>query len=527
MDEVTLVYGAGFLTLRKSESLIAVKPRDSRAFGREEGLWAGPGFRGMTQVGRLGNFSIVRVSDGRRMMESRLDNFRETWQVLAGSHVYHTSDDEVPFVPTGSLMVRFREGVSAEEGQATLARHSLIVSEARDERTLIVVVTHRSVNPLKIAKDLQEEPGVALAEPDLLTPVELLTAPVLLDELAREQWHLKNTGEIRGSSMGLKREADARIVEAWEVLGNLGSRDVVVTILDNGVDLEHSDFRGHDKIFRPWSFDRGDARPEPGLERDDAHGTACAGVAVAEADKAGVMGAAPGCRLMPIQWHDRGELSDGRLEAWFDYARTRGAWIVSCSFKARAAKHELSTRQREAIQRCAQEGREGLGCVVCFGAGNDDRDVAEPDNSYRNPFALLEEVVTVSASTSMDERACYSNFGASIDVCAPSDGCGGHGILTTDRTGGRYDYDRYVYAGYATGDFYRRFGGTSSACALVAGVCGLILSANPKLTAGEVKEILRETAREIDGQDEHSPHFGYGCVHARAAVEEALRRLPL
>ena len=82
--------------------------------------------------------------------------------------------------------------------------------------------------------------------------------------------------------------------------------------------------------------------------------------------------------------------------------------------------------------------------------------------------------------------------------------------------------------GYAAGDYSFTFAGTSSACPLVAGVCALILAATPSLNGKQVREILKRTARRI-GRDEdyepdgHSPHFGYGCVDAEAAVKEAAR----
>jgi hypothetical protein len=80
-----------------------------------------------------------------------------------------------------------------------------------------------------------------------------------------------------------------------------------------------------------------------------------------------------------------------------------------------------------------------------------------------------------------------------------------------DRRPGRQGYD---------------FGGTLSACPLVAGICALVLTANPPLTAEDVKNLLKETARKIgDGcVNNHSLNFGYGCVDAESAVRRALSR---
>jgi subtilisin-like proprotein convertase family protein len=107
----------------------------------------------------------------------------------------------------------------------------------------------------------------------------------------------------------------------------------------------------------------------------------------------------------------------------------------------------------------------------------------------------------------------------------------GLGILTTDRIS---------VAGYNTSNFSADFGGTSSAAPVVAGVAALVLSANPNLTAQEVKRILQETADKIVDRDAdpqlglqlgtydvngYSQWFGYGKVNAFKAVQAAAQRL--
>jgi subtilisin-like proprotein convertase family protein len=161
-------------------------------------------------------------------------------------------------------------------------------------------------------------------------------------------------------------------------------------------------------------------------------------------------------------------------------------------------------------------------------------------------------VITVSASTSLNKKAIYSNWGAEVSVCAPSNnappGIGlpeagylftppeiqvpirGLGIVTTDRLGAE---------GYDPGDFTTSFGGTSSACPVVAGVAALILSVNPDLTAAEVKQILQQTADKIVDTDPdpqlglrkgtyevggRCDWFGYGKVNAFRAVQAAMQR---
>ena len=108
----------------------------------------------------------------------------------------------------------------------------------------------------------------------------------------------------------------------------------------------------------------------------------------------------------------------------------------------------------------------------------------------------------------------------------------GRGIVTTD-------HEPFGEGFTSNNRWTDRFGGTSSACPLVAGVAALVLSANPDLTAAEVKDVLQSTADKIvdptpdpvlgmtegdyDGAG-HSLWFGHGKVNAAAAVAEAARR---
>jgi subtilisin family serine protease len=160
--------------------------------------------------------------------------------------------------------------------------------------------------------------------------------------------------------------------------------------------------------------------------------------------------------------------------------------------------------------------------VVVFAAGNENRDIDDAQGRSVNGFAIHPNVIAVAASTSRDERSDYSNFGKAISVCAPSDGAGGHGVLTTDVTGDR---------GYNQTDYAYDFGGTSSACPLVAGIAALVLTVAPSLRAEEVKDLLQRTARRIGVASDfdangHSKQFGFGVVNAVDAVKNAVRLAP-
>ena len=517
---IRLKYGDSELSFEKSPDTIGLKPFAQHQLPQVRRMLES---QGISPEAGLGSFQLARVASNE--METALDELRERPLVRTGSHVYYTSQDAVPFVPTGELRVLFHEGTSTSEMQQVVGDLSLQIVEARSPLDYVLRTTRASDNPIKTCAQLQEYGSlVKIAEPDLVTPASLYSFIMPADPLLGRQWHLENLGQIQGSRLGLKAGADARVVAAWRRAQSLGSPSVVVAVIDDGFDLAHPDVGGRTKVVAPRDFTRGNASPLPDF--GDWHGTACAGVAVGNANGVGIVGAAPGCRLMPVRWGE--SIDDRQIESWFAHVRTQGAAVVSCSWGVTAQNFVLSSRQSEAIRRCAREGRGGKGCVIVFAAGNENRDVNNPAGNSVCGFAIHPDVIAVAASNSLDGKAHYSNFGKEISICAPSSGAGGWGITTADVRGRSTDPQtgRLAESGYDSGDFTQTFGGTSSATPLVAGICGLILSVKPELTAKEVKALLEQTARKIGPSAAYvngrSVQFGAGCVNAQAAIEQLM-----
>lgn len=522
-DKVNIRYGDSDLSLAKSDELIAVKPRPGVAFDGVRRLSGVPA----VELGNLGGFRLVKLTDPAANSTAEvIEALRHDSTVAHASEVFYTSDDRVPFVPTGQLYVVVQPGADKDALETLFEKHALNIVEARDEGEFILQITPKSPSAMTVVQDLQSQPAlIKIAEPDLATFGELKTVSGFAlpsDELLSDQWHLENRGKHYGTTVGFKEGADARVVRAWNAARTFGYPNVIVAVIDDGFDLAHPDLGGSSKVVAPFDFTRNTSAPTPDWETQDWHGTACAGVAVGTANGKGILGAAPGCRLMPVRWGT--DLSDVQIERWFGWVSKQGAWVVSCSWGAAANVFKLSSRMLKAITKCAKNGRGGLGTVICFAAGNDNHDVNDLPRSL-DGFAIHPDVIAVAACNSRDRRSDYSNFGKEIWIAAPSSGAGGWGITTSDVTG-TYVTGGYVYPnGYAAGDYTAEFGGTSSACPLVAGICALILSVRPDLTAQQVREILRDTARRIGGDHDttgHSTKFGYGCVDAEAAVRATL-----
>lgn len=513
--------GGERFTLAKADSLFAVKKRPRAARGSlaaaAEDPQAIPGLEFQPAESQR-DIEVYRVAEGsldKAMKVLRAQSPDIDWC----AHVYHMpGDPKGLMIPLDSIYVEFKPDADPKAINRLLATHKLELMPAEGDNPnafLLKLTSESTANPIKIANALAALGHVELAEPDFAMKMQLFLH-IPTDPRFRDQWHLENRG-----GFGLTAGADVAAPAAWDL--TRGDRSVVVAVMDDGVQISHPDFSSPGKIVAPRDFGQNDFDPSPAAI-DDNHGTACAGVAVADENGIGVVGLAPNCALMPIR--TSGMISNQTIQALFDYATTSGADVISCSWGVAADFFTLSTPMIESIRRAAQNGRNGRGCVVLFAAGNEDRPVDGFDGAtrVRSGFAIHPDVIAVAASNSNDVRSHYSNFGAQIWVCAPSSGSGGRRIVTTDRTGS---------AGYQTGDYttVNGFGGTSSSTPLVAGLCGLILSVNPDLTSGEVREILRDTARKIDpgsgnyDVNGHSDLYGFGRVDAFLAVQEAQRRL--
>lgn len=527
---LNLRYGSGSLALNKSSTLAAVHSGSLLQHAAENQIASRSGSYQIRNRSDLGNIRTLGAGTRRdsKSFESTIDRLLRPAEI---TNVYHSSPDMVPFVPTGTVYLEFHETADEQTRNDLITRHHLKLVRREFDGGLTLRADDHRLDAVEVCTALQQEPSVRIAEPDLSTEGEVKGFAAPNDALIDHEWYLENTGRNGGEASDLKAGADARVIAAWRLLQGLGSLDVVIGIIDDGFDLSHPDLAA--RSVHPWDFARNAANvsPEPNLTSPQSgnwHGTACAGIAIGAAGAGNIVGAAPGCSWIPVRWSS---LEPIEIAKWFDYMRERGASIVSCSWGARATNYPLSTRVAKAISRCATEGREGKGSIIVFAAGNEGRDVNDPAHNSVNGFAVHPDVVAVGASDSLDEHASYSNTGKEIWICAPSSSDSGRGVTTADVTGEFIDSIGATRPlGYVPGDYNEHFGKTSSSCPLVAGICGLVLSANPGLTAAECREILKQTARRIGDPgsydaDGHSRLFGYGCVHAEAAVAEANTRL--
>ncbi|MEQ8764623.1 MAG: S8 family serine peptidase [Planctomycetota bacterium] len=412
-------------------------------------------------------------------------------------------DEEAPERKCRSLLESYGLTVKRELGYAA---HAYFVQAAEGTGSKI----------FDIGEKLLEEPMVQLCHPELVRPVSRRQA-------FPQQWHLKDA-TIGGRAV----KAHAHVEEAW---ATSTGRDIVIAVIDDGVDIDHPELQTGNKIVSPRDVTRRLNSARPADFRDN-HGTACAGVACA-AGRQGASGVAPDARLMPIRLAS-GLGSQAEADA-FEWAADHGADVISCSWgpvdgdwtDLNDPLHDqvvaLPDSTRLAIDYAITTGRGGLGCVITWAAGNGNESV---DN---DGYAAYEKVMAVAACSDRSKKSVYSDHGAALWCAFPSSDFGNPltpGIWTVDRRGSD-GYNPSSSGGDAAGDYTDSFGGTSSACPGAAGVAALVLARNPALRWDEVREILKSSCDRIDtagaqydGQG-HSRLYGHGRLNAKKATDLA------
>ncbi|MAP24629.1 MAG: hypothetical protein CMM87_03750 [Rickettsiales bacterium] len=427
--------------------------------------------------------------------------------------VFHTSDDGVPFIPTGYVYLAFKDEASDEKCSEIVEENNIQITEVITDKSFFVKFPLK-VNTVKLADTIARryESFIIHVVPEFSTNFK--TAFLPNSARFNNQWHLKNTGQHRGTSIGFKAGADARVVKAWEFLNSVGKNPfgkdhIKIAVIDDGFDITHPSL-SH-KIVDPFNASTG-AGGNVSPSYKEWHGTAVAGVAAASTIQGEVVGVAPNAKIIPIKF-GKG-LSDREIILQFKWAHDHGADVISCSWGAAAKVFPLSPAVKEYFRFLVRKSHGDKGIPILFAAGNDGVQVSVknpkgPGYIYYNGFATHPDIIAVGASDSMDKMAHYSNYGPEVAFLAPSSGVMGITTCDVQHPGGYNPQD----------DYTDTFGGTSSACPLAAGGVALMLSLNEKLTTEEIRKTLIETTRGIKLSGK--PIQATGCID----IESALKRI--
>lgn len=272
---------------------------------------------------------------------------------------------------------------------------------------------------------------------------------------------------------------DINADDAWDIAG-LGSMNVIVAIVDQGVYYTHQDLAAAYGSPVGYDFVDEDNDPWPGSGED--HGTWTSGIACARINNAIGMAGVSNSRLYALRAlsSSGGTYTDiGDAIYW---AANNNAHIVSMSIGGYGSSSYLQGA-------CQYAWNAGL--YLAASSGNDGYNyVAYP--------ARYPTVVAVGAINQSHQRPSWSNYGPDLELCAP-----GVSVL------GCYGTSSYVY-----GD------GTSASCPFVTGAAGLVKAYKPGYTNQQIRDLLNNTAQDW-GSPGWDQYFGHGEVDLYKAIQTA------
>jgi len=297
-------------------------------------------------------------------------------------------------------------------------------------------------------------------------------------------WGMLNKGQADAAGQVGAQGSDINVLPVWKD-GMTGSRNVVVAVIDTGVDWDHPDLvnnvytnpgeiagngidddgNGFIDDVHGWNF----FSNTNSSDDDHSHGTHCSGTIGGEGNNSlGVAGVNWEVTILPVKFLSKtgGGSSAGAIES-IKYATKMGVNIMSNSWGGGGFSQALMDAIREAEQH---------GILFVAAAGNDGNN---NDSAPTYPAGYeLPNIIAVAATDNKDQIATFSNYGyKTVHVAAP-----GVKIYSTVMGGG---YDTYS--------------GTSMATPHVSGVAALILSQNPGMTYGELKKRIITTSDRVPG----------------------------
>lgn len=337
------------------------------------------------------------------------------------------------------------------------------------------------------------------------------------EDRTAEQWDMR-----------MIRADEAREVER-------GSRDVVVGVLDSGIDAEHPDLA--EAVDPALSAGCLSGMPDPSakasLPTTSPHGTHVAGTIAAADDGAGTTGVAPGVRLASVKViDDRGTATPEAVVCGLMWSARQGFEVTNSSFAVdpwglSCARTDQRTVVRQAIGRAVEYAKSN-GTLNVAAATNEGVNLspslrgADNTNACEALPAGLRDVVAVSSVGERGTKAGYSSYGLGVvNLTAPG---GDDGVCVLSTVPGGYD----------------SLCGTSMAAPHVSGVAALLASTHPEYSLRELRDALESQADATacptdydltgDGRQDafctgyaaYNGFYGHGMVDALAAVSVPL-----
>ena len=423
----------------------------------------------------------------------QLNRWRKQWKsqvriVQVDDKKRPTTAEEVALSETRNfgrpeVLVKFRSGVSLESIESITSRMNdriedrienaagwTAIDDLDNANADAIVATYSSLAEVEYAEPNFE---ISLDEAGPLEPI------LPHDPQFNDQWALANSGQ-RGGKQG----ADISATLAWAT--TTGSEDLIVAVLDSGVDYTHEDLVSNMWVrpanMAPYNdtelgtvddlngYNAIDGNSDP--MDDNGHGTHCAGIIGAEGENnLGIAGVNWNVRIMPLKFMNSGGFGTTKdaIEA-INYVIDRKKAGVNVRIISASWGSTQKSRALEDVIRKAYEND----ILFVAAAGN-----ATTDNDRRPHFPSsydVPNVISVAALDRNDQLAKFSNYGVkSVAVAAP-----GVEILST-----------------WLGNQYEEKSGTSMATPVIAGVAALVLAENPRMSVDDLRKKILDSSDPI------------------------------
>ncbi len=404
------------------------------------------------------------------------------------------------------------EGFRNRARRAGIISARMIEKRAESKKRLhLVQVDKLTLEQAKeICRELQNDPRVEYAEPDH-SVYATETFPDDPNFMYGYQWSLFTLD----------------MYDAWD--HTTGSADVIVAVIDTGVDYTHPDLAGN--CMAGYDYRNNDPDPMD----DHFHGTHVAGIIGAMGNNGfGNAGIAWRVRIMPLKFMSLVPETDNNYQygaasgsissaiSCINYAISNGADIINASY----GSYTFNAAEREAILDARDAG---ILFVAAAGNGTGDDDPAgdNTDTMPHYPASYnVDNIISVASSTNVDTLASYSNYGAaSVDLAAP-----GSGIYSTTPMTLTTSMDLADVAAQ-----WASLGGTSMASPHVAGVAALIKSLRPEFSYADIKHCILHGVEEnsyfsgkvlTDGRLNGHNSVLYASTYTRPAPSDIAFTLP-
>jgi subtilisin family serine protease len=379
----------------------------------------------------------------------------------------------------GEVVVKLRSGLDRAAAAHLASRHGSSLRRMSPHGDLALVALPPGLAVDDAIARLRSDPACAWSEPNFRGRGGGFVPD---DPRFPLEWHLQNTGQTGGTP-----GADVEATEAWTL--TRGSSEVVVAVLDTGIDSDHAEFAG--RLLPGYDFVNGDADPEA----DHPHGVLVTGILAANADNGiEVAGVDQRALILPVKVlgaDNTGTTFD--LAQGLEFAADQGADVINLSLIDYPPD---SKALNDALQYAYDHGAVLIACAGNGGLGDADRSAP----------GVSPLTISVGLTDATDARADFPQYhivsatGSALDLVAP-----GWILASVSSSAGAF------------------FSGCSAATPVVSGIASLMLARDPALTPDEVREVLTSTAEDQVGppaQDTpgRDDFFGYGRANAYRAV---------